>query len=344
GRGTEDRELSIERRASGEGGLTTDHRPPTFNTGPRPRAQGAPADPRAWLAANGLVALAYAPWLTVLWQQARQVKESFWLAAPGPEALVTTMYSFVFAHSLADSLFGLGLFLVVLIAFLGLYHVIRRPGDRRQLLLFCLAMLLLPPVASFALSLIRPIYLDRSLIGSSFFLYIFLAWSLMRLGPDWLRLLLGGALALTIMAGLYGYYFVPSLAKPPMREAALGLAEAVKPGDVVLHASDGSFLPFVFYDGSFEEKGQHKLIAGDPELAPGTARSLALSVLGLQGEQVEDLVAGKERVWLIVALDHSVDWQLEVKRWFDQRYHLEAERNLQGIRIYLYTRPLSVIA
>jgi hypothetical protein len=49
----------------------------------------------------------------------------------------------------------------------------------------------------------------------------------------------------------------------------------------------------------------------------------------------EEKLAQARRVWLVVALEHSIDYQLETVDWFQGQRPLLQEVDLGGIRVYL---------
>lgn len=50
----------------------------------------------------------------------------------------------------------------------------------------------------------------------------------------------------------------------------------------------------------------------------------------------EEVIARGNRLWLIVALEHSVEWQLEQADFFARQFTLLQRHEIGGIQIYLY--------
>lgn len=107
------------------------------------------------------------------------------------------------------------------------------------------------------------------------------------------------------------------------------IAEQRRPGDAVLHISDGSYIPALRYV-AFK---RHGLVEGDPD-----PRESRIIYEGFGGDlwSLEDAGRHGGRPWLIGALEHSEQWQME------QLAHLEAEleriatHDVDGIIVNLY--------
>lgn len=132
---------------------------------------------------------------------------------------------------------------------------------------------------------------------------------------------------------IFNFYFVDAYAKPSWRGAAEYVGARVQAGDVVVHTSDGSFLPFIVY-----KKGTSDvLLIEDPDVVAGNVPSQQI-VNAVGGKQlpIEDAVSGYRRAWLVVGLDHAVEYQLQQNAKFDRQYQLLSEENINGIPILLY--------
>jgi mannosyltransferase len=199
-----------------------------------------------------------------------------------------------------------------------------REGSASGLLLPVLVVVLtlgIPLVVYF----IRPFFLpERTMAAAAPFLLLLLAWGTTRRGSP-LPYLVGAAAAL-MLVGSFIYLF--SLAqKPPYEQVIAYVASQRQPGDAVLHTSDGSYLPALTY----VDWPHHALLAGDPD--PRKAEPV-YEAFGGQLWQREEIMA--ERLWLIVALEHSEDWQRAQVAYFETRFHWVERHNIGGIEIYLY--------
>jgi hypothetical protein len=206
----------------------------------------------------------------------------------------------------------------------------------------------------FGLAMVQPFFLpERTLIVALPALVILVAWGIVGAGrraplralsrppsdsPLRLKMsknkgplpILGIGLGLVILISLGGYYFSPAFQKPPMREAAAFVQERFAPGDAVLHTSDGSYLPFLVY----AHPPESYLLRGDPDSRkPEEVYKLWGGKMADRG----DLESRFHRLWLVVALDHSLAFQQEALDWFQRHYVMLEQNGVGGIGVYLFS-------
>lgn len=285
-------------------------------------------------ASLGGVVLLFLPWLIYLPGQMARVRTQFWVERPSVLELFTTLSLFLFGHALSPAMvivaLIVGLYGVFLALFLG-WQALRKAEANREPLSFVLCLFAVPMGISFLVSQVWPIFLARTFIISAFALLVLLAWGLMRMPRLLAALLIIPGLAVVSLS-LYNFYANPIYAKPPMREAAGYLQTHFQAGDTVIHTSDSSYLTFVYYAPELE---RHFLV-GDPDYEQETTRGCTGRIAGVRPESLEEVVRGKDRLWLVVTLDHNVEYQLGLKRQFDRRYPLLSAADVGGIRIILY--------
>ncbi|MBI5651722.1 MAG: glycosyltransferase family 39 protein [Chloroflexi bacterium] len=298
---------------------------------------------RGWLLAHGIIGALFAPWLWMLTQQANRVLSGFWNPPSTILNLLRTPYILNFNTALPALLVPIGLVVVLLLFFFGLYWVARAlmretiAPRARVALHLALAIFLAPPIALLAISLIRPVYIERVLIASTFGLFLIWAWVWTQRPHRFERIVLAiGALLLIIAFG--NYYRDPAMQKPPMRQAAYELAARWQPGEAVIHTSDWSALAFTYYTPAIP----HQFLAGDPAYGAATTRAQSGYAVGLVPKERDALVANVSRVWLVVALDHSETYQQARVDEFNARYARLAAFELQGIYLFSYQIPGSV--
>lgn len=277
-----------------------------------------------------VAALLFLPWSISLIAQSSRVLTTFWADPVSPVQPLLSLAVFAFGPALGPVELAIGLALIFSVSLAGP----RRAGCRAGLAGPWPALLLtvLPPILLLLLSLVRPLYLDRVLIASGLGLALLvgLAWAFLPLGPR-----AGAAVVWIALAGLglVRGQVDPALAKPPQREAAAFLNQVARPGDVVLHTSDGSFYPFLVYSSRLD----NRLLAGDPEYTAGSPRGRWTErVLALPVWDVADVAAATDRVWLIVALDHSVEWQTAEARRIDGLWRRIDDRSFGGLTVREY--------
>ena len=59
--------------------------------------------------------------------------------------------------------------------------------------------------------------------------------------------------------------------------------------------------------------------------------------VGGEPQAIDEAVQGYERVWLVVGLDHSIEYQMAQKAQFDTRYELLDETKIGGVHIFVYS-------
>jgi len=284
--------------------------------------------------ALGGVTLLFLPWLLYLPEQVARVGSKFWVETPSILELFTTLGLFLFGYALLPTAmiaaFVVGLYAVFLTFFIG-WRAFQKEEVNRESLSFLFCLCVVPMGSSFLISLLWPVFLARTFIISALALLILLAWGLMRTPRTLAALLIASGLALVSLS-LYNFYANPAYAKPPMREAAEYLQAHFQAGDTVIHTSDSSYLTFAYYAPELE---RHFLV-GDPDYENDTTRARTGRIAGIRPESLEEIVSGKDRLWLVVTLDHNVEYQQELKRHFDLRYPLLSEADVGGIKVLLY--------
>ncbi len=200
------------------------------------------------------------------------------------------------------------------------------------LILIVLCTLVVPIV----IYLIRPFYLpDRTMAGASPFLLILCAWGTTRKHTPLPYLVYG--MIIVMMAGVVLHARQPAI-KPPYRDAMLFISQHQKPTDIILHTSDGSYFPALRYSSFFNHAkakplALHALLAHDPD--PRKPKTVYESVGGTVWE-LDDVHGKGKRLWLVIALEHSIEWQLAQNDSFNEHYPLLDEYEFGGIIIKVY--------
>ncbi len=288
---------------------------------------------RALVFAHLAIALAFAPWLGAFIQQATRVQSSFWSGAPSPLAFFTTPFLFLFSNTMPIVLVPLALFAgIALIAFslLAIFRAAHLDSELAlDLPLFAFA---LPLFALYFLSFFRPIFVERALLPASFGLYLVLAWGIMNANPRRLVVALGALVFFLQIISMTNYQLLPDVQKPPFRSAARAVAAQFRAGDVVAHTSDSSALAFAFYAPHVP----NYFLAGDPDYAAPTIRASETRAAGIREKDFTAITRDAARVWLVVALDHNVEYQKARVAEFDARFRRARAEAIGGIDILLY--------
>jgi len=289
-----------------------------------------------FLLAIGIVALLYLPWIGVFFSQTRSVLDSYWIARPSPLTIFTTLSAFFVSYSLPSLWIAVSLAVTLLIIFVVLNdvrHALAESSVDTRSLGWLLLWGFVPLLGTYVVSLVRPIFQIRTVITASLAFYLLVAWGITRVRRRKLNLLLSLPTLVMMLVSVLNFYFNPSFAKPPWRQAAYYVRERAQPGDVVLHTSDGSFLPFLSYEPNVE----HILLPEDPVAARENAPSQSIvSAVGGLPQPIDKAVQEHERAWLVVGLDHAVAYQVEQKQRFDTLYRLLGQTEIGGIYIFTY--------
>ena len=281
-----------------------------------------------------ILILCFTPWLYTILFESRQDLGSLrplhhevdrdWL-----KPLITPAF-LLFGMSFNLPYTGLALFLVAaigIIFFLELRKVWHEGGIPLAVQLTGLVALLLLGVP-LLVYIIRPFFLpERTMAAASPFIIMLLAWATSRRQTPLPYLV--GATAVLMLVGSVLYHTSP-LIKPPYRDAIQFVESQRQAGDIVVHTSDGSYLPTLRY---VDDHHYHLLLADDPD--PRKPQWVYEAVGGTL-YTTEEILSQRERLWLIVALEHSIEWQQEQVALVQQQYPLLADYDFAGIIVQLY--------
>jgi uncharacterized membrane protein len=297
-------------------------------------------NPRRWpeiwpslALADGLLLLICLPQLTTFWHDLEGVSAGFWIPRPGPLAPLTTIYLFLASYSLPAAIAPLALFAVFLFLAMGALDLLataRRRPESRPPLLYLLLLTLLPIALVWIISQWVPLFLDRTLIIVTPALFVLAARMVTAARPRSPAPYLAGVTVVIGLVAVVHYYGNPQFWKPDYRQAAAFLASRQAAGEAVVHTSNGSYIPFLFY----QALPDHYLLTGDP--APHHPPRLHLVAGGAEIDAPG--LGGYERLWLVVALEHSIDWQRAQAEAVAGRYRELERHSIGGIEIVYYER------
>jgi uncharacterized membrane protein len=289
---------------------------------------------RPWLLTNSFIIVLSLPAIFHMLDGASDVAGNFWLNQPNFAAPIFTLFLFFMSYSVPPSISPIALLLVVLVVALAIVELIfsaRRKPEQRPALWLLLSLTFLPMILVLLASLVVPLYLDRTLIIVSPAFALILSRAIVstrRKSPlPYLTVV-----ALIIMLFSLGtYYWDQALYKPDYRAASAYVASQLRDGQAVVHTGNGSYIPFLFYQG--EEN--HFLLAGDP--APHHPPKLH-ELVGGRSVDLNDL-GGYESFWLVVALEHSVEYQRQRAAEIADKYPLLGNSTIDEITIQQFQIP-----
>ena len=314
-------------------------RPQPYNLRPKPFLHN-------WFLAQLAILVLWVPWLPGLIAQTTAVHDTFWLPAPTWQTVVNTIG--VFASDLLPqtplALGGAGvLFAGLTVA--GVLHVRRHPAR----LLFLLAFSVTPIAGEWLVSLRRPIFYDRTLIGASIPFYLLLAAGILHLSRSsqrpCCRSLLGfgstsccaivALLALFTFNGLSLHEYYADFQKEQWDDAAALVAERAEPGDLVLFNTAFGQIPFDYYfDHLTDVPVAKRGVPGDPFDGATLEPKMTPSDL----PRLRDLLAGHQRVWLVYSHDWYTDPQGLVPAALEREMALQDHWEYDGVQVLFYER------
>lgn len=304
------------------------------------------------------------------------IKGNFWIPAPDVLVVLRTFYTFIFGAVESDRfvvafLLALVLFILVLAQIIPaiLPNKTKEPAvaesENRQAVQLTAWLLVGPMLLIIIVSwLFQPLYLDKALIACSPFYYLLLSWTIFRNDRKrqggWILTGIPAALslllALTVLPNLYSGVVNPLyIARYDAPRITQYLKEQAQPGDIVLTATDISWLPLVYYNSNFAPAKYALKEYPYPNIFPDLIKTL-----GSEWYSQEKVLQNNGRVWVIFEVNapentlkdsprpaqlssepnwlHSPDWQRDTLAWFDKNLRRVRTENLDRLLLVLYER------
>lgn len=236
--------------------------------------------------AGAVIAVNYAPWAAwLLLPQIGAVRGGFWVQPLSPGGFFYPLYIMTF-HIAAPA--WLQLHAGILVMALVLWGSVKAWPSHRTIVILAWGPLVILAVMSLAW---RPVYLHRTLIGASLFLYLLAAFAVVRLAR-WSAI--GTiALALVLLIATVNYYIGPEARRWDVRQNAAIIQCA--PGDVVYHVNLASLILFRYYLPDCDHWVWPAANDLSQSLTPQTKRAM-----GMQQAALDDVPQWR-RAWLIWA-------------------------------------------
>jgi hypothetical protein len=302
-------------------------------------AVNRPGFVRAWLATQGVAFLLWLPWLGPFVRQARGVDQAFWIPAPDIDRIAETFQSFAFAHLYPSSVNGALLLLYLVLAGLGLWTMRKQAAWAW----FLASLWLTPIVGELLVSLRRPIFYDRTLIWTTLAFYLLMALGIRSIGrrgrnvrlPGWaaltqvgLALLIAGV-SVTALASSYRHF-----QKEGWADAAAHVAQAAAADDLILFHATWVQIPFEYYfrhyDRVVELRGAPSDLFDSGQLEP--------QMTPADLPRLEELIAGRSRVWLVYSHDWYTDPAGLIPQALEAVLDETARTEFPGLQIFEYRR------
>ena len=296
---------------------------------------------RRLVVAHVVSLLLFLPWLLLVPGQFAKVRQAYWIPRPGPTELVRTLIVFNFNLPGPNWALPFTLFFSLLLLALTLYRLLRRAspsGARSWATDLCLSLSFVPVLTMFAISQIKPVYIERALLASALLYYVTVARAMLRSRLPRLVVISLIPVPLLLVTSLWYQYNYAGFPRSPFRQANAYLRERYVAGDVIVHDSKLSFFPSHYYD-----RGLAQEYVGDVPGSPIDTLALPTQeVLGLLGKpDMSTAVGDAERVWFVVfqrALDEAEELGEPNRNmaWLEDHYRLTDAIGYGDLKILVY--------
>lgn len=304
---------------------------------------------RSLVLANGLVVLAYLPWLPTAWRQATQPPVPPWRTSEGltPWSVVLESWS---ALSLGQSvepaavwpilLLTLALFILGLLYLNHALPFSSRPRPLRVASLFLFTYIFGSLLLIYLLSFITSLYHVRYLFTYSPAFYIILgagfAWLMVR-RRGWVAVTAAGLFLAACIFSLYQYHFDPRYRADDYRAAVAFIQRHWQPGDVLMVNAGYVYPAFLYYTDLTNLQRQRLVpyppptdtnqplllqtgtVDGSPQLGWGDPRSDFYAMSAEETSAALEAVAKDfSRLWLLRAYDTVTDPTGLIRAWLTE--------------------------
>lgn len=272
---------------------------------------------RNWIFAQLGILLILSPWLPAFIEQSIRVDQSWWIPAPTMRSVYDTWWELSSAcapHAKAYDIVIPALFGAL--ATLGILYFRRQP----RWCCFLVILALSPFVGELLVSLRRPIFLARTLLWFTIPYGLLLAAGLLQLRR---RVLVLGALSLVLVTnGLSLRHYFVNYHKEQWREATAYVCERADDDDIVLLNAPYVDIAFDYYHRRCGKILDHQGFSASQE-------NLA---------KLPDLIAGRQRVWLIYSHNGFDDSQQLLADALGKQLRLVRDEHFYGIQLLEYAR------
>ena len=293
-----------------------------------------------------LIVLGFIPYLRRFLNKYFIVGQGFWILKPNYKSLVVTLQDLCLGSTAPQPLYTLCI-IVILVAFIIVLWNLYKNNSREGLLL-CLALFLVPVLGVFLFSrFVFSIYIDRGLIIASPYLYLILAYSLLRLKGK-IRLLIIVSFIFMLAISLYGYlndlmFLSPKdrcglHPKTSVKPLVDYLRTKIKEQDVIIFTNQSVILPFNFYS---KDRRVPVYFLFDPSVNDEKwQRPYKVSRFSLPVKNIKSIPF--KRAWVIYtnwAKDGSLDENSQrVKSWMDLNLKEELKMEFDGSWLHRYSQ------
>ncbi len=297
----------------------------------------------------------YLPWLVNIPSQLAKVGSYYWIPVPNATRPLLTLRSF-FAANLdlpaPQSLIALFAALIVMV-FLVVQILLRLRGKialERFAVRFAVWMFASPILFMWLISQVRPVYLDRGLIGSAVMLCIALGWLFTKGGlPRPIAIVLGGIALIAAGIGLQAHYTWRTFPNSPFESVIRDVTANWQTGDVIVHQDKLTALPSLYYaeQGSSDVLLTQAYLRDTPGSSDDTLALPTQQTLGwLADDCLQTAVNNADRVWWVMfsfapaQYDAAGSGELRDQlAWLDAHYTRAGENQFNDLVVILFNNP-----
>jgi mannosyltransferase len=287
-----------------------------------------------WVKAQIGIFLLWSPWLFVFIKQVSEVYQGSWLARPGWDTAIQALESFLNASMPGQGSKLMVIWILYALALcLGLVHYRKRVSR----FLFLAALLAVPFLGELAVSIRRPVFLDRTLIWTTIPLFLMLAAGIAQLRFRVLSIAVVGILATNNVFSAGDYYrFVP---KEDWSTATGFVANFAQTGDLVLFNDNLVQIPFDYYFRKYEEQYSIQVEKrGLPmDMTDSGVAEPKMTTSDIPG--LISLISGRNRVWLVYSHNGYTDPEGLIPQTLASKMRLVRQRDFYGGQVQLYETP-----
>jgi mannosyltransferase len=301
------------------------------------------------------VGLGYVPWLGLLLADTARVAGGYWVQPPTPSEVSTTILELVGAQTpcptgtncvpTALPLLGgpMGAALAVAVALAVVGAAAWSLARRRWLIGLLAAWAIAPFAILLAISVLRPLFLDRYVLGSTYALYLLAAVAVAeawrRRSTVWKVIALVPVLWMTV-AGLAGSGEVYAVASnPDWRTPVRDFSAAYRPGDAAIYypAVLAALIPDYLPPRLLRVNGTPIWVTSYLDVPQWTRRYAGLDDYQLRDIQLTAITTGHPNIW-VLRQNYPGDWDVwhwlnvhGYRRLMEETFHL-------GTHLELWTR------
>lgn len=286
-----------------------------------------------WVKAQLAIFLLWSPWLLNSLKQAGAVYQDFWLAKPSLETIVQALQAFANYSPLDQSSQQLIWLLYTVLFCLAVWHY--RTRISRFLLLTTLFAI--PFLAELIVSVLRPVFLDRTLIWTTVPLFLILAAGVAQLRFRLLVIAAVGILGAQNLLTASDYFRFAQ--KEDWSTAAGYVAKFAQKDDLVLFNDTLVQIPFDYYFGPFEKQYAIQVEKRGLPVDMLDSGNVEPRMTTNDLPRLMSLINGRNRVWLVCSHNGYADPSGLLPQTLASHMSLTRTRDFYGGQVQLYESP-----